>query len=317
MRALITGGTGYVGGAVAAELAASGFHVTILGQREKAEVQPAVEATRLYADIRDRNVVNRVLTEGRYDTIVHLAGLARTRESFNEPLDYYETNIGGTINLLRAIESLPAELPAPSIIYGSSTLVYGSRYVGAVSETAAPEPESPYAETKHTIERLLIASANAGKLAGTILRIFNVAGGVNGVCDVDPTRIIPTLMRAAAEGTPVTLVGNGVAVRDFVHPADVATAVHAAIKAARPGACPIYNVGSGVGTRIIDALHCLEEFAGVEIKIEHTPQEGLPPSLIADITAAGRDLGWQPTRSDITTIISDAWPCWPTRAEKS
>ena len=309
MRALITGGTGYVGTAVAAELVASGMDVTVLGQRERPFAEASVEAVALVADIRDRDLVSRVVTEGRFDTIVHLAGLARTRESFNKPIDYYETNIGGTVNLLRAMESLGEA--APSLIYGSSTLVYGSRYVGAVPETAAPEPESPYAETKHAVERLLIASANAGRLAGTILRIFNVAGGVNGICDTDPTRIIPTLMRAAAEGTPVTLVGQGVSVRDFVHPADVATAVRAAIEAARPGACPVYNVGSGHGTRIIDALHCLEATAGVQIKVEHTPQEGLSPSLIADITAAGRELGWTPSRSDIETIIADAWPCWP------
>ena len=315
MRALITGGTGYVGTAVAAELVDAGMDVTVLGQREKPYAQSSVDVTAVFADIRDRAVVERIVSDGQFDTIVHLAGLARTRESFNKPLEYYETNIGGTVNLLRAIDALPAET-APSIIYGSSTLVYGSRYVGAVSETAAPEPESPYAETKQAVERLLIAQANAGRLAGTILRIFNVAGGVNGVCDTDPTRIIPTLMRAAAEGTPVNLVGRGVSVRDFVHPADVATAIRAAIGAARPGACPVYNVGSGTGTRIIDALHCLEETAGVEIKLEHTPQEGLPPSLIADITAANRDLGWTPARSDIDTIISSAWPCWP-RAQES
>ena len=68
-------------------------------------------------------------------------------------------------------------------------------------------------------------------------------------------------------------------------------------------------------SRIIDALHCLEETAGVRIEVEHTPQEGLPPSIIADITAAGRDLGWAPNRSDIETIIADAWPCWPRTQE--
>ena len=315
MRALITGGTGYIGTAVASELLSAGMHVTVLGQRERPFAEAAIDTELLVADIRDRATVTRVVTEGRFDTIVHLAGLARTRESFNKPLDYYETNVGGTVNLLRAIESLPADAPAPSIIYGSSTLVYGSRYVGAVSETAAPEPESPYAETKETVERLLVAQANTGSLAGTILRIFNVAGGVNGVCDTDPTRIIPTLMRAAAESIPVNLIGRGVSVRDFVHPADVASAFRAAVTAARPGACPIYNVGSGTGTRIIDALHCLEEVAGVEIEIEHTPQEGVPPSLIADISAAARDLEWEPTRSDIRTIITDAWPCWPRNQE--
>lgn len=314
MRALITGGTGYVGTAVAAELLAAGMDVTVLGQREKPFAQSSVEVAALFADIRDRSVVERIVVDGSYDTIVHLAGLARTRESFTKPLEYYETNIGGTVNLLRAIDLLPAE-SAPSIIYGSSTLVYGSRYVGAVSETAAPEPESPYAETKQAVERLLVAQANAGKLAGTILRIFNVAGGVNGVCDTDLTRIIPTLMRAAVERTPVNLVGRGVSVRDFVHPADVATAVRAAIEAARPGACPIYNVGSGTGTRIIDVLHNIEEIAGVRIDIEHTPMEGLPPSLIADITSTTRELGWEPTRSDIKTIVSDAWPCWPRNLE--
>lgn len=311
MHALVTGGLGYIGHAVTAELMAAGWQVTALsrGNDETGE-PPASGATVIVGDLVDRARMTEIVTGGGYDAIVHLGGLARARESFHEPLAYFDVNVGGTANLLHALGELP-DGRRPGLIYASTTLVYGSRYVGAVDENHEPSPESPYADTKVAAERLIAAQAITGKLAAVILRVFNVGGGVNGVADADPTRIIPNLLRVASgETKSVTLVGNGTAIRDFVHVADVAKAVRLATGVVRTGACPTYNIGSGVGSRIVDVLRCVEEVTGHSLEINNTPQDGAPARLIADIRYATGHLDWTPNSSDLHTIISDAWKCW-------
>jgi UDP-glucose 4-epimerase len=312
VRALVTGGLGYIGHAVTVELQGHGYDVTVLSRDRMFGAVPLPDGTAVAtADLRDRAALTTIVTEGGFDAVIHLGGLARARESFDEPLDYFDVNVGGTANLLHAINAL--ELGSrPSLVYGSTTLVYGSRFVGAVTENAEPAPESPYADTKVAAERLISAHAVSGNLAATILRIFNVAGGVDGVCDTDPTRIIPNLLRvAAAEDEEITLVGNGLGMRDFVHVADVARAIRMAIDVAHVGDCPIYNIGSGNGTRIIDMVGEVEAVSGRTLKIKHIPQDGAPPRLIADISYARTRLKWSPERSDAHTIIADAWLCWP------
>lgn len=313
MRALVTGGLGYIGHAVTAELLTAGWDVTVTsrGPSENGACPPSGAAV-VTCDLLDAPRVRTIVHDGDFDTVVHLAGLARARESFHEPLAYFDVNVGGTSNLLHAIDTLPADGKRPSLIYASTTLIYGSRYVGAVDENHEPSPESPYADTKVAAERMIAAQAVTGRLAAAILRVFNVGGAVDGVGDVDPTRIIPALLRAAAGDAPsVTLVGNGTAIRDFVHVADVARAVRLATEVVRTGACPIYNIGSGVGSRIVDVLRCVEETTGRRLEIQNTPQDGAPGRLIADIRYATGQLRWAPERSDLQSIITDAWKCWP------
>lgn len=108
----------------------------------------------------------------------------------------------------------------------------------------------------------------------------------------------------------MTLVGNGTAIRDFVHVADVAKAVRLATGVVRTGACPTYNIGSGVGSRIVDVLRCVEDVTGHSLEITNTPQDGAPARLIADIRYATGHLDWAPDSSDLHRIISDAWKCW-------
>jgi UDP-glucose 4-epimerase len=311
MHALVTGGLGYIGHAVTAELMAAGWQVTALSRGTDETGEPSASgANVVVGDLVDRARMTEIVTGGGYDTIVHLGGLARARESFHEPLAYFDVNVGGTANLLHALDEVP-DAQRPSLIYASTTLVYGSRYVGAVDENHEPSPESPYADTKVAAERLIAAQAITGRLAAVILRVFNVGGGVNGVADADPTRIIPNLLRVASgETKSVTLVGNGTAIRDFVHVADVAKAVRLATGVVRTGACPTYNIGSGVGSRIVDVLRCVEDVTGHSLEIANTPQDGAPARLIADIRYATGHLDWTPDSSDLRTIISDAWKCW-------
>ena len=308
MRALVTGGLGYIGHAVTVDLRKHGHEVTVLSQAG-APTRPDVEV--VLADLRDRARIGQIVRDGGFDAIEHLGGMARVQQSFEEPLAYFDVNVGGTTNLLHAIDELDAERQ-PSLVYASTTLVYGSRLVGAVSEMTEPAPESPYADTKVAAERLISAQAVSGRLRATILRIFNVAGGVEGITDTDTSRIIPNLLRVAADpNAEITLVGNGLGMRDFVHVADVARAIRLSTGVATPGHCDVFNIGSGGGTRIIDLVEEVEAVTGRTLRIKHAREDGAPPKIIADISHAESRLGWVPEVSDPRTIITDAWACWP------
>lgn len=316
MRVLVTGGLGFIGRAVSLDFVAAGYDVVALQRNSENTTTPyPAGATVVQGDLRDADGLTKIFRNGGFDAVVHLGGLPRPRESFEEPLDYFAVNVGGTLNLLRAMEQFPSATGPLPLVYASTTLVYGSRRTGAVDESVEPSPETPYADTKVAAERLIAAHAETGAGAATILRIFNVGGGVDGVTDTDSSRIIPALLSAAAgQRDSITLVGNGTTIRDFVHVADVATAARAALGYAWPGACPVFNVGSGVGARMVDLLHCVEEVTGQTIKVHHTPQEGAPGRLIADISYARAQLRWEPVRSDLRTIVGDSWDCWPGRA---
>jgi UDP-glucose 4-epimerase len=312
MRVLVTGGFGFIGHAVTVDFLQAGHEVTILRRGQDNGGTPAPGATVVSGDLRDGARIYEIVRDGSFEAVIHLGGLPRPRDSFAEPLEYFEVNVGGTLNLLRALAAFPTATGPVALIYASTTLVYGSRRVGSVDESVDPSPETPYADTKVAAERMIAAHAETGACAAAILRIFNVGGGVAGISDTDPSRIIPTLLGAAAgQRTNITLVGNGTTIRDFVHVADVAAAARAALSYVWPGACPVFNIGSGVGTRMVDLLHCVEDVTGQTISVQHTPQEGAPGRLIADISYARSQLLWEPSRSDLRTVVADAWDCWP------
>ena len=149
MRVLVTGGLGFIGHAVTVDLRQVGYDVTVLRRDpENGSTTTSSGATIVSADLRDRERIFDIVKHGSYDAVVHLGGLPRPRESFAEPLDYFDVNVGGTLNLLRALETFPAAAGPTPLIYPSTTLVYGSRRVGSVDESLDPSPETPYADTE-------------------------------------------------------------------------------------------------------------------------------------------------------------------------
>lgn len=309
MRALITGGLGYVGRAAAIEFVSAGWSVTALSRTTARTSGPVPDGVDLaVGDVRDQQRMAELIADGNFDAVVHLAGKVNVGESKQIPLDYYDVNVGGTVCLLRALAQLPAERRVPQVIYGSTTLVYGSEIDGAVDEATPVHPESPYARTKVVTEDLLRDEAALGDVAVTVLRIFNVAGAVGGAIDPDTTRLVPRLLEVAAGRLPsATVVGDGSAVRDFVHVADVATAIRTAAERTDAKGYSVYNVGSGVGSSVMEVLHAVEQVTGRTIPIERMPAQGFPGHVRADISAAEADLGWTPKHSALERIVADAW----------
>jgi UDP-glucose 4-epimerase len=310
VRVLVTGGLGFLGYAVTRELLTQGHRVTVLTRRQR--VDPPAGVAVLTADLRDRGGLADAVRPGQFDAVCHLAALTSGRDSIADPLDYFDVNTAGTINLLRALAG-PADgagLP-PAFVLVSTNIVYGSRHHGALAEHLDPHPESPYAASKLAAEQLVAAYAATGAIGAVTLRPFNIAGSVDGVGDTDPGRIIPNVFRAMTGQLPhVTLNGDGSAVRDFVHVADAAAAVGLALARCTPGRHEVFNVGSGIGVSMTDVVTAAERVTGRIVGVRRLPPRPEPPRLLADPTRSREVLGWSPKRSDLEQILADAWRAW-------
>ena len=151
MRVLVTGGLGFLGHAVTLDLLAAGHQVTVL-TRGTSDRKPPAGADLTTGDICDRQGMAELFQDGDYGGVVHLAALTSGRDSFADPLAYFDVNTGGTLNLLMAIDQLRHERPPVSFVFASTNIVYGSQRTGALSEDLDPHPESPYAASKVAAE---------------------------------------------------------------------------------------------------------------------------------------------------------------------
>lgn len=302
MRILVTGGLGYIGWPLAATLAQANHDVTVLTRKIHGEIPPSTSA--IEADLCDPALLSAVVPPGGYDVVCHLAGLTRARESFTQPLDFWEANVVGTLNLLRAITRGEGRT---QVILASSNVVYGSQAEGSLAEDQALHPESPYADTKLAAERLLSNLVAMGSVTGVVLRIFNAAGAAFGRADADPTRLIPNVLRAARGELPSLIVnGDGSARRDFTHVLDVVDAFHKALNRTETDFA-VYNVGSGVGATVAEVVATAQEITGMRIPVTHLPPKNEPHTTIADSGRIQSELHWRPLHSDLPTILRSAW----------
>ncbi|QFG20586.1 NAD-dependent epimerase/dehydratase family protein [Actinomadura sp. WMMB 499] len=295
MRILVTGAGGYIGYAVARRLAAAGHEVDGLVRRA-ADLPRGVRA--VTGDLLG------ALPPGPYDAVCHLAARTRVRESFDDPLAYYETNVGGTLALLRALGGGGAH-----VVFGSTAAVYGAPPEGRpIPETAATAPAGPYGATKLAAEQMIRQYARTGAIGATVLRTFNVSGSVDGRPDPDPTRLIPKALAVAAGRAPhLEINGDGLAVREYLHVDDLAAAyVRALEAAARPGEDRVYNVGTGTGTAVHEVVATVERVTGRPVPAHRRPAVPEPPELVCDAAAIRADLGWRASRA-LPELIADAW----------
>lgn len=272
MRVLVTGATGYVGRAVVRELQVHG-HEPVVSRQRLSEPFGSVDA----------------------DAVIHLAGAARVRESFEDPVSCYETNVGGTLNLLKALRGQRFLLASTGMVYRPSDT--------PLTEESFREPSSPYAATKTAAEDLVAWAARSGRIGATTLRLFNVAGGG----DTDTSRVITRAVAAAAGQVPgMEVYGDGTAVRDFVHVRDVAAAFVVALEACSVGTSAVYNVGATAAS-VKDVLSAVTEVTGRSVDVTWRPAHpGEVRFQRADVSRL-RALGWEPRHSSLTEIVRDQW----------
>jgi UDP-glucose 4-epimerase len=308
MRLLVTGGAGYIGSVVAAELLDAGHDVVVLddlstGHRDAVPVG----ADLVEAGLRESEPV---LARG-FDAVLHFAAKSLVGESTQRPELYWDNNVGGTLALLEAMR----RTGVGRLVFSSTASVYGEPERVPIDAAHPVRPTNPYGASKLAVDHMLASFANAHGLAATSLRYFNVAGarGAQGERHAIETHLIPNAIAAAtAGGTPLSIFGrdyptpDGTAVRDYIHVLDLADAHLRALDAATAGEHRVYNLGTGTGSSVLEVVHAVGEITGREVPVHDAPRRaGDPAVLVADGTAAERELGWRPIRS-LHDMVADA-----------
>jgi UDP-glucose 4-epimerase len=295
MRVLVTGASGYIGSAVVRALAGNGHEPVALVYHKA--VRADVEARQ--GDLLSVPLLASALNG--VDAVCHLAGLTSGRESFERPVEYFRVNVSGTLALLDAM----ADTSVRQLVFASTAAIYGTPDRQPMNEDLPDNPPHPYAASKAAAEAAITWQARTGALGATVLRIFNAAGGN----DPDPWRLLPRVLAVAAGRTEQLEVnGDGSAVRDYLHVADAADAFAAAVEHnAELGTCRRYNIGSGVGTSVMDIVAAAERITDQHVPVFHRQAVLEPAALVSDPARALADLGWKPRRSELDEIVRDAW----------
>jgi len=288
MRALVTGGAGFIGSNLVAALLARGAAVTVLddlstGDRRNLAAHPRLAVVE--GDVRDETAVARAIDGA--DTVFHLAASVGNARSIADPLTDSEVNVIGTLRLLLAAR----ERGVGRLVASSSAAVYGEPRRVPVREDHPLAPQTPYACSKLAMETQALAFAALAPMTVVCLRYFNVYGERQ---RFDPYgNVIPIFARAMLAGAPVTVHGDGSQTRDFVHVDDVVAANLAAAQAGRPGGA--YNVASGTAVTVRALIAAMEAAVGRPARVEHgPPRPGDVRHSLADIGAARRTLGFRP-----------------------
>lgn len=313
-KILITGGTGYIGSHTAVELINAGYEVEILDNLYNSKrdvIDKIAEITGVKPkfhdmDLRDAEALAKVFETGGFQGVIHFAGLKAVAESVEKPLEYYENNIGGTINLLECME----EYGVKQIVFSSSATVYGVQESPQYVETmeTGRDLANPYGRTKHMIEEILTDAATSDpEFRATILRYFNPIGAhPSGLLGEDPNgrpnNLMPIIMKVATGEIPeLSVYGDdydtvdGTCVRDYIHVVDLAKGHVAALKAMNSEKqVQTYNLGAGKGVSVMEMVKAFEKAAGKELPHKVVGRRaGDLAEFYANPALAERELGWK------------------------
>ncbi len=313
---LVTGGAGYIGSHTCKELAKNGLVPVSLdnlvyGHRGFAKWGPLV-----VGDIEDGALLDRLFAEHRFAAVIHFAAFAYVGESVQDPGKYYRNNVAGTIGLLEAMRRGGCS----DIIFSSTCATYGMPETDLIGEDTPQRPINPYGRGKLMVETILKDYQAAYGIRHGILRYFNAAGadpdGDVGERHDPETHLVPLAIRAAlGQAGPLTIFGSdyptpdGTAIRDYVHVADLADAhVRALHFLRREKASVVCNLGTGSGSSVQEVVDTVAKVSGREVPLRRGDRRpGDPPRLVAAIGRARELLGWTAQRSEIGTIVADAW----------
>jgi UDP-glucose 4-epimerase len=310
-KILVVGGAGYIGAHVAYLLQENGYGVRIYDDFSnglKSRIDGKFSDV-VIGDVLDRQALISAC-EG-IDAVIHLAAKKAVGESVDNPLKYYENNVGGTLNLLAAMSLKGVK----RIVFSSTAAVYAPSEKLSITESDLTEPLSPYGQTKLLSEKLISAVASAEELSAISLRYFNVVGALRDeFADNSKDNLVPKVFAALKTGKNPEIYGSdyptkdGSCIRDYIHVSDLAKAHLVALeKVFAANVDEVYNVGSGTGYSVTEMINQIAESIGKSITPTLSPRRpGDTAQLIASIAKIERDLGWKPERS-LKEMIDSAW----------
>ena len=311
MRILVTGGAGYIGSIAVEMLRRAGFEISVLDDCSTGHADSVPAGVRfVQGSLLNRSDITDALSD--CDAVMHFAGKSLVGESVEKPELYWSINVTGSRNLL---DQMHAE-GISKIVFSSSAATYGEPDVVPVLETSPTNPTNPYGATKLVIDEMLTSEAQSRGLAAASLRYFNVAGalmsdrGWLAERHNPETHLIPNVLRSST-ANPVKVFGtdwptaDGTCIRDYVHVMDLIDAHIKALNSLLFGKHQIFNLGSGRGYSVREVIQAASTALGYEVPSIDSPRRaGDPAVLIADISIAKADLGWQPVR-DINAMVTD------------
>jgi len=287
LRVLVTGGAGFIGSHLVKALVKAGHQVRVLDNLSTGSIEnltdvlDAIELVR--GDVRDYGAIEYVVRG--VDAVIHLAALIDVAESVEKPDLYFDVNVRGTYNIVKASKN------ASTFIFASSSAVYGEPIRVPIPDDHPLMPKSPYAASKISGEAFVQAFANQYGFRPVILRLFNVYGPKQSRAYAG---VIIEFIRRVSRGEPPVIFGDGEQTRDFIHVSDVIEAIMLSLRNER--ARGVFNIGNGEGITINYLANLILKLMGREdLKpIYAPPRPGDIRHSIADIIRAQKELGFKP-----------------------
>lgn len=328
-KILITGGCGYIGSHTIVDLLDNGYDCVSIDNYLNSD--PSVleqikeitgKSVKNYpVNLINRKEVQKVFDDEQIDAIIHFAALKAVGESVEKPLLYYRNNIEGQINLLEA--ALKNNIK--HLIFSSSCTVYGVAEKLPVTEnTPIQKAESPYGYTKQVCERIIEDCVQSKEMNACLLRYFNPAGAHEslklGESPINPPQnLVPVITEVGiGKREKLSVFGadyetrDGSCIRDYIHVMDLANAHTKALQYLEKGNVnngnvEVFNLGTGEGTTVLEAIHSFEEVSGSKLNYSiNERRAGDVPAMFADSSKANEKLGWSPKRG-IREIMDSAW----------
>ncbi len=297
MKALVTGGAGFIGSNLVRLLLSKSIYVKVLdnlstGYRKNLE---GLSVDFVQGDVRDKGLVERVVHD--VDVIFHLAASIGNVKSLKGPQEDSEINVLGTVNILEAARTSGVK----RIVYSSSAAIFGELVTMPIAEDHPQNPDSPYGVSKLAGEKHVLCFGKLYGMTVICLRYFN-AYGVNQRYDAYGN-VIPIFANRLITGKPLTVYGDGEQTRDFINVKDIAVANYLAATNAEKSA--VYNIGSGTTITINELVRMVQETSGISaVSIDYAaPRPGEVRQCRADITRAKEDFGFSPDPDIRTGLI--------------
>lgn len=288
MRIFITGVAGFIGSALANKLVQEGHYVRgmdDLSTGNPDRLLPDVEFIR--GDINDRPKLWTLLQD--IDVVYHVAARVVVPESVLYPREYNQVNVGGTVTLMEAMRDVGVR----RVVFTSSGAIYGNQKTQPVSETATPQPRSPYAVSKISSEYYINTIGGLWGIETVNMRIFNTYGPGQTIPPTHPP-VIPYFIKQTVQNSTLVINGDGHQTRDYVYIDDVVNGLKAVINAKDVNQETI-NIGSGRETSVRELANIITEIIGKQPEvIYNVKNDGGPSRMCADISKAREKLNFHP-----------------------
>ncbi|MBM4171712.1 MAG: UDP-glucose 4-epimerase GalE [Ignavibacteria bacterium] len=316
MKILITGGAGYIGSHFVKLLIENHVELFIIDNLSRGH-QESIPKNVIFekADINDNQKLNSIFKKYKPDSVVHFAALAYVGESVENPTKYYQNNVVGSFNLIKACSENEVE----NFIFSSTCSIYGNPRKIPIAENEPSNPINPYANTKFIIETILKDFESKYGMKSVSLRYFNAAGasfdGSIGESHNPETHLIPLVMETAlGKRKDIWVFGNdyntkdGTCIRDYIHVEDLAEAHFKALRYLQIGnESTIINLGTGNGNSVLEIIEMAKRISKKKIDyVIANRRQGDPAILVASNEKAKKLLSWEPKYS-IDDILTTAW----------